>query len=342
MNLQKVKGSLYGCAIGDSRGVITEFSTIQQIRDAYQNTLDAYLPMDSFLKKNGVLGTVTDDFGSSYYVMKKLIETNGVLNAEIAIEIIKEWSEDATYFKFAGPTTKKKIQAVLQGGQQVENPFAIGNYVGETTNGAAMKVVPLGVYAQGNLDLAIRYAIDMSMPTHDNSLAVAGACAISASVAKAQQENVALQDILNAGIYGARIGKQYMEKLGKIAIGCDLEYKIKEAIRIGSACQSYQSLLQEIDSKVGTNMEVIESVAAVYGIIAGVNGDCMKGIKTAVNIGGDTDTMAAMIGGILGGYQGIQVLPEKDIQFILQQNPSIRIKEVIDEFSTMIERRYTL
>ena len=90
MNSNKIKGALYGCALGDARGALTEFSTYQQIKEKYNNELEDFQPMERFVRLGGILGTVTDDFGSSYYVMKKLIETNGRLDKKTAEEIIIE------------------------------------------------------------------------------------------------------------------------------------------------------------------------------------------------------------------------------------------------------------
>lgn len=339
MNWQKIKGGLYGCALGDARGAITEFSTYQQIGEVFQHELNDFRGQPSFYEKGGILGTVTDDFGSSYYLMKQLIEQDGRFDQEVAMQVIEDWSKDAYYFKFSGPTTKKAVAFIHERSPKEQEPGVKSNFVGEATNGAAMKVVPLGILANGDEELAIQYAIDMSYPTHYNSLAVAGACAVCASVANAQRKDATLQSVLKAGLKGARAGKAAMQTLHRNAIGPDLEFRMMEAIKVGEQCHSYEELLAAIDQKVGTNMAVTESIAAVYGILAGVKGDCMLGIKTAVNVGGDTDTMAAIIGGILGSLQGIAVLPEQDIQYIQKQNPGIAIEAMIDQFTNLVEGR---
>ena len=164
----RIKGTLYGCALGDSLGAITEFSTFQQIGEIFHNELEDYVGCDSFFAKGGVLGTVTDDFGSSYYVIKKMLETDGRLDASIATEIILEWSRDAYYFKFTGPTTKRTVEFIGSGRPKDEEPGVKGNFVGQTTNGGAMKAVPLGILACGNLNEAVRLAVDMCYPTHSN------------------------------------------------------------------------------------------------------------------------------------------------------------------------------
>lgn len=337
MKANRIKGALYGCALGDSMGAITEFSTFQQIRDCFGNQLDDYRGCDSFFAKGGILGTVTDDFGSSYYIMKKMLENGGKLNAKIATDIVLEWSEDAYYFKFTGPTTKRTVEFIKSGLPKEKEPGMAGNFIGQTTNGAAMKAAPLGVLAKGDLEEAVRLAVDMSYPTHYNSQAAAGGCAITVSVTEALKEDCTLDSIIVAGIRGAREGKKILFERNRIAIGRDMEYCIEQAAEIGSRCRTHEELIEALDRKIGTGMDVTESVAAVYGILASVGKDCMAAIKAAVNAGGDTDTMAAMTGSILGAWQGVETLPQEKIAFICENNPRISIERVVNEFAQMME-----
>lgn len=343
MRADRIKGALYGCALGDSLGAITEFSTFQQIEEWFGSELSDYTGCGSFFEKGGILGTVTDDFGSCYYLMKKMLETGGRLDAEIAADIILEWSEDSYYFKFSGPTTKRTVEYIksVRGGQKREEPGIKGNFAGQTTNGAAMKAVPLGILARGDMEEAVRLAVDMSTPTHYNSQAAAGACAISASVAAALRDDTSLEAIVEAGLYGARAGRRILFEKNRIAMGRNLEYCIRQAVEIGGQCHGYRELIRALDEKIGTGMDVTESVAAVYGILASTGQDCMGAIKAAVNAGGDTDSIACMAGGILGAWQGVQALPEAKIDFMLKQNPGIKIRRVVDAFTAMIARAGT-
>ncbi len=338
MNQNKIKAALYASALGDSLGALTEFMTFNQIKALCNNQLEGYVENDRFLNMGGILGTVTDDFGSSYYVMKNIIKAQGKFNKEVAIEAVLEWAEDAYYFKFAGPTTKKAIDSVRNKVPKDEEPGVKTNFLNQGTNGAAMKVVPVAVLAKGDVDKAIQYAIDLAYPTHYNAAAVAGAASIAASIAKAQIQDTTLEEIFDAGIYGAQKATDYMESIGRGSIGPNVAYRIKEAIRLGKACSSYEELLETVDQKIGTNMETWESIAAVYAIVAGVQENCMLAIKVAVNAGGDTDSMAALAGAILASKNGLECLPNEWIEFMIKNNSSINVREVVDEFTKLVER----
>jgi ADP-ribosylglycohydrolase len=63
--------------------------------------------------------------------------------------------------------------------------------------------------------------------------------------------------------------------------------------------------LNAIYQYVGVDMLVSESVAAAMGIVYLAQGDPMKAIRFGANIGGDTDTIAAIAGQICGAFRGI-------------------------------------
>ena len=46
----------------------------------------------------------------------------------------------------------------------------------------------------------------------------------------------------------------------------------------------------------------------------------MDGICAAVNIGDDTDTVATMVGGILGALNGVSSMPERYLTIIQTEN----------------------
>lgn len=335
MNKQKIKGTLYGVAIGDALGSITEFSTYKQIKDAFNNELFTFEEQISFVSKGEPIGTVTDDFSSCYFVMKKLIENDMIFDKNTAIEIIEEWTSCGYYFeKFAGQTSKKALELVKKG--EIENFGKCINFLGQTSNGGAMKVAPLAILANGDLEKAIKYAIDMCYPTHYNSLAVAGACAVSCAICQSQKDDTNIDEIIEAGIYGAKKGQEYMENIGRIAIGPKLFYCIEHAVDVAKKCDNYDDLLLELDQKIGTNIQVTECIATVFGIIKGVDGDTKQGIKAGVNIGGDTDTIASIVGAILGGYNGFDSLPIDLLDVILEKNKALEIEKIIEKFNNMI------
>ena len=67
--------------------------------------------------------------------------------------------------------------------------------------------------------------------------------------------------------------------------------------------------MDDISDLIGTGLAAAEAVPAVFGLIQASFDQPMEAIISAVNIGNDTDTIATMVGGILGAYYGTNVFP---------------------------------
>lgn len=82
------------------------------------------------------------------------------------------------------------------------------DYARQATNGSAMKISPAGFFNPGDVDKAIEDAVCVTRVTHDNQLAISGACATAAAISRAFDEKASVYDIIQAGIYGARKGER--------------------------------------------------------------------------------------------------------------------------------------
>lgn len=60
----------------------------------------------------------------------------------------------------------------------------------------------------------------------------------------------------------------------------------------------------ELGDVVGAGLHVSEAVPCVFGLVMSTNGHPLETIFSAVNIGNDTDTVAAMAGYIVGALNG--------------------------------------
>ena len=67
--------------------------------------------------------------------------------------------------------------------------------------------------------------------------------------------------------------------------------------------------MDDISDLIGTGLAAAEAVPAVFGLIQASFDQPMEAIIAAVNIGNDTDTIATMVGGVLGAYYGNEAFP---------------------------------
>ncbi len=319
----KILGSLVAACAGDAMGAVTEMRTREQIIKKYSGYVKEFLPPpEDVFAKGRKAGQVTDDFSMAYFLTESFIKNQGKIESESVKEGLLKWSENEEYFeKFAGPTTKVALEYLKEDKDyDYQKETGMVNYNSKATNGSAMKILPVGLFNPGNIEKAIKDAVEVCKPTHNNNLSISGACAVAASVAKALEQNATLDEVIEAGIYGAEKGFKIGKDMNKIAAGPSVSKRIKLAVEIGKKSKDFDEALEEIYDIIGTGIHVSEAVPAVYGILASFNGDTKKCVIAGVNIGNDTDTVATMVGGIAGALNGIESLPEDYIKILNDAN----------------------
>ncbi len=320
---KKILGSLIAACAGDAMGAVTEMRTTKQIVNKFGGYVKDFIdPPSDIFAKGRKAGQVTDDFSMAYYLILSFIKSNGCINDASVKEALLNWANDEEFFdKFAGPTTRKSLEE-LKNGKYYDPQEVLGivNYNGQATNGSAMKIFPIGLFNPGNIDKAVEDTITVCKPTHFNNLSISGAAAISCSVAKALEDNVCIEDIIDAGIYGAHEGFIKGEELGNIAAGPNVEKRIKLAVGIGKNSKSFEDAITGISDIIGCGIHISEAVPAVYGLLAAFNGDTLECLYGAVNMGNDTDTVATMVGAICGALNGVDSLPQDYLPLLNKAN----------------------
>ena len=84
--------------------------------------------------------------------------------------------------------------------------------------------------------------------------------------------------------------------------------------------ESWESAVSELADIIGTGLHASEAVPAVFGILACCGNDPEAAILAGVNIGNDTDTVATMVGAIVGALHGIEALPENYLPVLNEAN----------------------
>lgn len=306
----KILGCLVGAAAGDAMGAATEARSSNQIIDTFGGKVTEFIkPPDDTFGAGNQAGGFTDDFSSAYFVAKEIVDNVGVVNEEIVQNALVEWSKHAVFFdRFAGPTTRLAIKRFA--GEEVQLSEGIKNKARQATNGAAMRISPIGLINAGDTENAIKDAVIVASVTHNNNLAISGACAVAAAVSEAVRDGSNLYDVIDAGIYGANEGEKIGKANGNNVAGPSVVKRIKMAVDIGFGTGSIDERICNIADIIGTGLHVSETVPTAFGIIAACSGDSMRSISEAASIGYDTDTIATIVGGIVGALNGYSSFPD--------------------------------
>jgi ADP-ribosylglycohydrolase len=75
-----------------------------------------------------------------------------------------------------------------------------------------------------------------------------------------------------------------------------------------------------LDQVVGTSVAANESVVAAFALVTALGSDVRAALTTAASLGGDTDTIAAICGAVLGAQSGVTGLPPDLLAQVRQVN----------------------
>ena len=309
---KKVYGCLAGVAVGDAMGMPSAGYTPDMIKERFgviQNLLDAPddHPFHAGLRK----GHVTDDTELTMLVVRMILEDGRVTPQGMGRRILK-WATDGHLLEtgLLGPSTSRAIHMLMKGMDPVET----GRY--GTTNGAAMKISPIGIIDLGRQEQLIDDVEKVCLPTHGTSVAISAASAVAGAIAEALTPEPTVSTVLKTAKICAVLG----EKRGRPVAYPSIEKRIELAIdligRVGSPSKAAEILYNNI----GADVSCANSVPTAFGIFIASRGDPMKTIKSAVNMGGDTDTIGAIAGGIAGAYGGIEAFPSNIVNQVEEES----------------------
>ncbi len=294
----KILGGLYGQALGDAWGMPAYFD-MDQTWQAYSGWITELLPgpADHPVHFGLPAGRITDDSEQAFSLATAFIK-HGDVTLEAAIEAIIAWYDrvGGDSSPYVGPSTRRGVQALKRG----EDPHKTGLW--GDTNGAPMRISPVGLLHPGDPMGAIEDAALTCIPTHNTNVAISGACAVAAAIAVALTENPSLDALIAAGIMGAELGR----KKGRVWLGPSVARRIKMAVDIARGPGDELFRLREMYDVIGTSLSVPETVGSAFGVLAMAHGDPKQTVIYAAALSGDADTVAAIAGAMAGAYAGIE------------------------------------
>lgn len=338
---EKIQGILGCTAIGDAMGSATENLTFDQIREMFNGPLTEFVkPGETAFALGNEAGEITDDFSQVYLISQEVLKNHGVLDKETVVKAILAWSEIPKWFnRFAGPTTRTAIAMYKDPSLEMKPlPGAVTvDYASKATNGSAMKIAPAGILNPGNIEGAIEDAMIITRVTHDNSLAISGACAVAAAAAAGLAENSTMDEALSAGMYGAIRGETIAKKVSRDVAGPSVVERIKLAMEIVEGVGTKEEKLRKLAQVVGSGLHISEAVPCAFGIAALNKNDALQAVFDAVNIGYDTDTIAAIVGTMVGAFADIQEERFVKLYDEVQKANDINIVKLANDLSGIVK-----
>ncbi|MFD1516871.1 ADP-ribosylglycohydrolase family protein [Pseudonocardia yunnanensis] len=295
-------GALAGLALGDALGMPTQSMSRARIAERYGpiTGLRNAAP-DQPIAPGLPAGTVTDDTEQALLLAHLLIDGAGEIDPVAFAGALSRWEADMVGRGSAdllGPSTKRAIQRLHDG----ESPDETGR--DGTTNGAAMRITPVGIAVPVNgSDALVDAVVTASRVTHNTGIAIAAAAAVAAAVS-AGVAGADLGDALDAAERAAAAGA----RRGHWRAGGDVGARIRW-VRGWVRGMEHEALADAVADVVGTSVAAQESVVAAFALVEALGAEPLDALTLAAGLGGDTDTIGAICGAVLGAHHGVAGLP---------------------------------
>ena len=281
----RILGCLQGIAIGDAIGKQTEMLSREDVQRWYPNgirgfegTPNAVIPRYGNSKHEWRIGETTDDTERTVAVARAIIADRIVSHVSIGRAMLG-------CRKSVHPGVKSLWEF-----HQAADPMRIAG--AHDGCGAAIRVAPLGVfYTSDSLDELVDGAREASISTHAGSLAIAAAAATAAAVSAA---------------IDASSPEQVLQLAERAAEQAESRWPSRAAPAFANAIRAVHDDLASLPVLRATEVAArcfpdrpltIVPLALALAILMDSAEDA---ILLAANVGGDSDSVASIAGGIQG------------------------------------------
>ncbi|AOT69716.1 ADP-ribosylglycohydrolase family protein [Geosporobacter ferrireducens] len=270
----KIRGMLFGLALGDALGGPLEFMKQEDIRWKFGIVEDmmggGWLDLEP--------GETTDDTAMMLCVVKGILEKPGDPIESIGNHFIQWYASNP---KDIGITTRHALEAYQSHKNWMKAGEAAHRASDEKSagNGALMRCAPVAFFYKDDYEKMVEVTKMQSRMTHIDPLGIEACC------------------INNHILWELFRGKGLEESILSALEQYDSEKRYQDCIE---RTVTYQQLKPS-----GFAVDTLR--CSIYALLN--TGDFYDAVVTAVNMGGDADTIGAVTGAIAGVHYGYATLP---------------------------------
>lgn len=287
--LEKIKGGLFGVAVGDALGVPVEFKSRAYLKE---NPVEDFL---GYMCWNQPPGTWSDDSSLTFCLIDSLIRGYDI---EDVGKNFAKWYKDGFWGAHhkvfdVGGSTRYSLDRVLNG----ESALYSGNmFEKDNGNGSLMRTLPLVYFLKDEKLQINRYkkikAISSITHAHFRSVFSCFIYVEYALLLLKGEDRFKAYESIKKPILDFAIQNEFNPK------------EINLFNRILNA-----DVFKESEDSIKSSGYVLDSLEASFWCL--LNSESYEeAVLKAVNLGGDTDTTAAITGGLAGLYFGYDAIPE--------------------------------
>jgi ADP-ribosylglycohydrolase len=277
----RARACLIGHAIGDS------FGDIARSPDYH---LQYGITMD-FSEKPA---PGTDDTEFALMTAQTLIEAKGNLTDADVLVSWKKHVVPLSELKRGGASEREAAANIRRG---VLPPFSgiYNSYY--MSDGAAMRVTPIGIVCAGDIERAVKMAETDASISHFRD-GLWGAQIVAASVA--------------AAMAGASVDEIFQTAINVVPKDSWIRFTLQKTLDIIQEKKTLEDCWKPLHDALWTEYKAVspESIPSALAILKLTKGDFKRGIIYSGNFGRDADTISAIVGAISGAMNGMNSIPE--------------------------------
>ena len=305
--LSRAYGAFAGLALGDALGMPTQAMSPEQIRTVYGRVTGLVDGDDSQPYAPGMpAGSVTDDTEQALLIASLLVRGGGSSSGRVALDAgdfshaLLSWEDsmiERGSLDLLGPSTKAALERVRAG----DDPLTVGGL--GTTNGAAMRVTPIGIAVSTADPEVFADAVWSSCQvTHATRQGFQSAALVAAAVSLALDWPEASASDMTTLLWKAVSYVDSLPERGAWTPDPDVVAATRRAMQLvaNPASSSLECLVEQI----GTSVASAHAIPMAFALLA--RDPSPRALLDATNLGGDTDTIGAIAGAILGSVLGVE------------------------------------
>ena len=310
----KIYGCLLGGLIGDAMGAPAEGKTFEQIRERYGPA--GVTDFD---------GVGTDDTAIREQLIDAIFKANGDVTCDhFAQSFIDHRARNYRLWYIPVRNAFHKFQAGLR-------LPAYAGWDNMQSSSTAMSISPMGIINAGNPRQAALETLDVASVIHNGASGFCrdAACAMAAAVAAAFLPDASVESIVSAAT--AHLLPTSAQ---------EIRGRIHEAIAEAKEAGSYEQFRDQHYARhlYPTASDSRETVPTVLALFVMASGDPEKAIVYGANFGRDADTIATMIGGLVGAHRGASGLPHRWVAKV-EANPEVRYRDLTAQLAGVVRER---
>ena len=281
--VERMQLSLDGLGLGDALGEMLSYQSANAARRLAANEL----PAGPWFH--------TDDTEMAISIFA-VLKSHGEMNQEaLARRFARRFERDPD--RGYGSMTRIQLREINAGAKWRETAANAFGGQGSMGNGGAMRVAPLGAYFTDDLARCVEAAHDSALVTHTHPEGVAGTIAVAVAAAVAWQ----LRDELEINF-----AHKFFAKILRLTP----ESKVRRGILLASQTPievSFQDVAKSLGN--GSLVTAPDTVPFCIWMAAHHPRHFVEAIGKTISAGGDCDTNAAIVGGIVAMSAGRESIP---------------------------------